>query len=97
VNTADYWLPERLTWRELDGEWLVYQERTALVLTLEPVAAAVVGMLEDGPASCSNLAARLGKALDLPSGVDVNAVTGNVLTPLWRAGLVARVDSEQPW
>ena len=97
MNTADYCLLEQLTWRELDGEWLVYQERTALVLTLEPVAAAVLGMLEDGPASCSNLASKLSKALDLPSEVDVNAVIDNVLTPLWRAGLVARVDSEQPW
>ena len=97
MNTADYCLLERLTWRELDGEWLVYQERTALVLTLQPVAAAVVGMLEDGPASSTNLAARLSNALDLPAGVDVNAVIDNVLTPLWRAGLVARVDLEQPW
>lgn len=97
VNTADFCLLERLTWRELDGEWLVYQERTALILALEPVAAAVVGMLEDGPADCTSLAARLSDALELPDGVDVNAVVNNVLTPLWRAGLVARADLEPPW
>jgi PqqD family protein of HPr-rel-A system len=97
VNDVEYSLPQPLTWRELDGEWLVYQDRTGQVLVLDPVAAMVVGLLEDGASDRSRLATRLAGDLELPDDVDVGAIIDNVLHPLWHAGLVARSDQRPAW
>ncbi len=68
-----------------------------MCLALEPAAAVVVGMLEDEPADAGKLASRLADALELPSDIDIGAILENVLTPLCRAGLVARSGTELTW
>ena len=75
----------------------MYQPRTTLMMTLEPVAAVVVGLLEDGPADLATLAARLAQALELPADLDACTVVDRVVTPLWQAGLVSRSDLDPPW
>jgi len=97
VTLPAFCLPEPLTWRELDGVWLVYQAHSTLMMTLEPVAAMVVGLLEDGPADLPTLSARLAQELELPEGVDVGTVVDRVVTPLWHAGLVTSSDLDPPW
>lgn len=97
MTSSEYCLPQPLSWRELDGVWLVYQPHSTLMMTLAPVDAMVVGLLEDGPADLPTLSARLAQVLELPEGVDVDTVVDRVLTPLWHAGLVVRSDLDPPW
>ncbi len=60
VHPSRYALESPLVWTELDGEWVVFQPRTGVLLRPEPWTAAALVLLEDGPKSPSELFEHLG-------------------------------------
>lgn len=68
-----YALTGVLRWRQLDGQWLVHCSASGATLHADPVDAALLEWLSDGPATVTDLAARLAAATDaaLPDGTNV--------------------------
>lgn len=53
-----------LSWRELDGQWLVHDAGCGQLHLLDPATAAVLSALEEAPGSVSDVA----RALQVQSG-----------------------------
>ena len=62
-----------LEWRELDGDWVVFCSASGALACVDVVGAALLGWLEDGPASAQDLTAKLCEAAGslLPADADV--------------------------
>jgi len=54
-----YALSGPLRWRNLDGQWLVHCCASGATMVADPVDAALLEWLGDGPASAADLALRL--------------------------------------
>lgn len=66
LSSVRYVLTGPLRWQALDGEWLVYSTATAALRHADAVDAAVLALLESGPAAADDMAEALAAATDLP-------------------------------
>lgn len=92
-----YRLSAPLAWRELDGQWLVYQPRSGQMMTLDTVAAVLVSLLEAGPASPEELVAHLAVHTDLAADASMADAVQAALGPLCEVGLVVGSDHDLSW
>ena len=97
VNAPDYRLTAPLVWRQLDGQWLVYQPRSGVMTVLEPVSALLVNWLESGPAPLDRLIANLAQHTELPDDARMADALASALLPLRQLGLVATDSDALAW
>lgn len=72
MNTAtaierQYSLRVPLVWRELDGDWVVMADDSGSLHHLDALSAALLGLLEAGPADLAQLLAALSEAREEPA------------------------------
>jgi len=80
-----------LRWRTWDEAAVVHHEASGSTHFLDPLSAAVLRSLEDGPAVLANVAARAAEHLGIPDDDDVEARVALVLEEFDRLGLAERV------
>jgi len=72
----------RLTWRQLDDEWLVHDAGAGRTHLLDRASAAVLTHIEDGPISSSDLSAWFAGVLDMSPGPALEGALRQVLEGL---------------
>lgn len=97
MSPTDIRLTSPLHWRQLDGQWVVYQSRTGHMAPLDAVSAAVASLLEDGPASMEDLVQRVAEHTELPADAELSGAVLTVLGVLSRAGLVVCDEDGLAW
>ncbi len=81
ITSCRYTLSGSLRWRLLDGVWLVHCSGSGATLAADPVDAALLEWLSDGPASAAGLTSRLGLASqaelppDIAQGVEIRLLS----------------------
>lgn len=87
-----YTLLGALEWREVDGTWVVLCCASGALQTVDAVGAALLSLLEEGPASAEDLTSRLAQAAGSQLPIDANAGVAERLQHWHLAGWVELVD-----
>lgn len=97
TEPAIYLLPERLTWRALDGVWVVYQARTGAMYPLDLLSASVLTVLESQPLSAASLGDQLASEAGLAERDELAVSVQAALDQLCQLGLVAQLGGPAVW
>ena len=80
-----------LTWREWDGEFVIYDDRSGQVHRLEGLAAEIFETLLAAPADRAGLAIQVTTALEVEQTPEISDAIDTVLRELLISGVVAPV------
>lgn len=88
MNKHVYAVSEELRWRELDGEWVVFMTTPATVCCLDPLSAAVLGVIETEPATAESVVDTLSGATAIPVDAAFQVQIGAALERLVASHLI---------
>ena len=80
-----------LQWRQLDGEWLVFDSGSGDTHHFDLISAAVLMCFEAGAQDLTSLCAALASELQLSNGEDLSGRIEALLEQLLRLGLIERI------
>jgi PqqD family protein of HPr-rel-A system len=86
--------PSALTWREWDGEIILYDSHSGDVHRLEGLSAELFETLISAPADLPSLSARVASALDVECNDALTTAIDSVIRDLYLSGVVAPVPNE---
>ena len=88
MTTHLYAVSEELRWREFDGEWVVFMTTPATVCRLDPLSAAVLGVIETEPATAAAVVDALADAAAIPVDAAFQVQIGAALDRLAASHLI---------
>lgn len=83
-----YVLCETLSWRCIDGQWLVFGAASGTLLQPDRLSAALLALIEEAPASQTEIVSRLAQDIDSEVTAELSAQVLDAIGVLARAELV---------
>lgn len=83
-----YGLCEPLSWRCIDGQWLVFGAASGTLLQADRLSAALLALIEEAPASQAEIVRRLAQDIDSEVTAELSAQVLDAIRVLARAELV---------